>query len=166
MEAEKPQYVAIAFDLSEKTFRHEADDTYKAGRAETPEDFIPDIANLQELLLAHFSCQGEVITAGFTPGLSVHAGSGLVMSCSALKRAYRDVLRRGATDLRLVYLKGAMPLLAERIAGRTGHFMPPSLLDSQLATLEEPAGDEDAWVCDIARSPEAIVADLVARTRA
>ncbi|PSB23907.1 DNA polymerase I [Stenomitos frigidus ULC18] len=52
MEAEKPQYVAIAFDLSEKTFRHEADDTYKAGRAETPEDFIPDIANLQELLLA------------------------------------------------------------------------------------------------------------------
>ena len=52
MEAEKPQYVAIAFDLAEKTFRHEADDTYKAGRAETPEDFIPDLANLQELLLA------------------------------------------------------------------------------------------------------------------
>ncbi len=97
---------------------------------------------------------------------SVHAGTGLVMSCSALKRAYRDVLRRGATDLRLVYLKGATPLLAERMAGRTGHFMPPALLESQLATLEEPAPDEDAWVCDIARSPEVIVADLVARTRA
>ncbi|MCU0568492.1 MAG: DNA polymerase I [Oculatellaceae cyanobacterium Prado106] len=52
IEAERPEYVAIAFDLGDPTFRHEADDTYKAGRAETPEDFIPDIANLQEVLRA------------------------------------------------------------------------------------------------------------------
>ena len=50
MAAHDPQYMAIAFDLATPTFRHEADDTYKAGRAETPEDFIPDIKNLQELL--------------------------------------------------------------------------------------------------------------------
>ena len=97
---------------------------------------------------------------------STGRGAGLVMTCSALKRAYRDVLRAGAPDLRLVYLQGPQPLLAARLAGRTGHFMPPSLLDSQLDTLEEPAPDEDAWVCDIARSPESIVADLVARARA
>lgn len=51
LEAEKPEYVAIAFDMGEPTFRHEADETYKAGRPETPEDFIPDIQNLQELLV-------------------------------------------------------------------------------------------------------------------
>jgi DNA polymerase I len=52
LDQEKPEYVAIAFDLSDPTFRHEADETYKAGRAETPEDFIPDILNLQEVLTA------------------------------------------------------------------------------------------------------------------
>jgi DNA polymerase I len=52
LEEEKPEYVAIAFDLKDPTFRHEADETYKAGRAETPEDFIPDIINLQEVLTA------------------------------------------------------------------------------------------------------------------
>jgi len=52
LEQEKPEYLAIAFDLSDPTFRHEADATYKAGRAETPEDFIPDILNLQEVLMA------------------------------------------------------------------------------------------------------------------
>jgi DNA polymerase I len=52
LDQEKPEYVAIAFDLSDPTFRHEADETYKAGRAETPEDFIPDIINLQEILTA------------------------------------------------------------------------------------------------------------------
>jgi DNA polymerase-1 len=52
LEAERPDYVAIAFDVSDPTFRHEADDTYKAGRPETPEDFIPDLENLQELLAA------------------------------------------------------------------------------------------------------------------
>ena len=91
------------------------------------------------------------------------AGTGLVMTCSALKRSYRDVLRAAAPDLRFVFLKGSRALIAERLAGRRGHFMPASLLDSQLATLEEPALDEHAWTYDIRESAQEIVDDLVAR---
>jgi gluconokinase len=93
------------------------------------------------------------------------AGIGLVVSCSALKRRYRDLLRsHGEADVRFAYLAGSRALLAERLANRRGHFMPPSLLESQLAILEEPSPDERAWVCDIRAAPDAIVADLVART--
>ena len=93
------------------------------------------------------------------------AGVGLVVACSALKRSYRDLLRTaGATDVQLVHLAGSRALLAERMAQRPGHYMPPALLDSQLAILEEPGPDERAWVCDIAQTPDAIVADLVARS--
>ena len=91
------------------------------------------------------------------------AGAGLVMSCSALKKSYRDVLRSGARDLQFIYLRGERALLAQRIASRRGHFMPPSLLDSQLATLEEPSPDERAWVCDVSESPRNLIAALVAR---
>jgi gluconokinase len=91
------------------------------------------------------------------------AGVGLVVSCSALRRRYRDVLRAGASDIRFIYLKGSRELIAARLAVRRGHFMPLSLLDSQLATLEEPWPDERAWVYDIAPAPESIVADIVAR---
>ena len=94
------------------------------------------------------------------------AGVGLVISCSALKRSYRDLLRSvGAPDARFVFLAGSRALVAERMANRRGHFMPPALVESQFAILEEPAPDERAWVCDITRSPDAIVADLVARAR-
>jgi gluconokinase len=91
------------------------------------------------------------------------AGAGLVVSCSALRRSYRDILRAEARDLRFVFLKGDAALIAERLAARHGHFMPPSLLDSQLATLEEPAPDENAWVCDIRKSPQDLVAALVVK---
>lgn len=94
------------------------------------------------------------------------AGSGLVISCSALKRSYRDILRAEAADLRFVFLQGDRTLLTERLASRRGHFMPASLLESQLATLEEPGPDEDAWVCDITDSPDTLVASLVARASA
>ena len=91
-------------------------------------------------------------------------GVGLVVACSALKRSYRDLLRSGgATDVRFVYLAGNRALLAERMAKRRGHFMPPALLESQLDTLEEPAPDERAWVCDIRETPDTIVASLVKR---
>jgi gluconokinase len=63
-----------------------------------------------------------------------------------------------------VYLAGSRALLAERLANRRGHFMPPSLLESQLSILEEPAPDERAWVCDISQAPHAIVVDLMTRT--
>jgi gluconokinase len=93
------------------------------------------------------------------------AGVGLVVACSALKRRYRELLRSvGAGDVRFVYLKGSRALLAERMAQRPGHFMPPALLDSQLATLEEPVSAERAWVCDIRETPDTIVADLVKRS--
>ena len=94
------------------------------------------------------------------------AGNGLVTACSALKRSYRDVLRAEAKDLRFVFLKGQRSLIAERLANRRGHFMPASLLESQLDTLEEPSPDENAWVCDITESPENLVATLVARASA
>jgi len=93
------------------------------------------------------------------------AGVGLAISCSALKRSYRDLLRAaGDADVRFVYLAGSRALLAERMAQRRGHFMPPLLLESQLATLEEPAPDERAWVCDTSQAPHAIVDDLVRRS--
>jgi len=92
------------------------------------------------------------------------AGVGLVVSCSALKRSYRDLLRSvGAADLRFVYLAGSRALLTERMAQRRGHFMPPALLDSQLSILEKPSPDEYAWVCDISEAPHAIVTDLLTR---
>lgn len=92
------------------------------------------------------------------------AGVGLVATCSALKRRYRDLLRTaGDPHVRFVYLAGTRELLAERMSIRQGHFMPPSLLESQLATLEEPTPDERAWVCDISNTPNAIVADLLTR---
>jgi gluconokinase len=94
------------------------------------------------------------------------AGTGLVMTCSALKRSYRNVLRAEADELRFVFLRGPRALIAERLASRRGHFMPPSLLDSQLAALEEPTPDEDAWACDIRQTPHELVAALVARASA
>ena len=92
------------------------------------------------------------------------AGVGLVVSCSALKRSYRDLLRSGGeVDVRFVYLAGSRALLAERMANRRGHFMPLTLLESQLSILEEPSPDERAWVCNISQAPEAIVGDLATR---
>jgi gluconokinase len=93
------------------------------------------------------------------------AGMGLVVSCSALKRSYRDLLRAGAADVRFVFLKGSRELIAARLAGRQGHYMPPSLLDSQLATLEEPSPDEHPWVCDISSAPESLLVDLAKRAQ-
>lgn len=90
------------------------------------------------------------------------AGQGLVLSCSALKRAYRDILRQGAPDLHLVHLHGERELLAQRMAARTGHYMPPSLLESQLATLETPDVQEKAQTFDVRSDPEQIVAAVIA----
>jgi len=91
------------------------------------------------------------------------AATGLVVSCSALKRSYRDILRAAAPSLQFVFLKGDRALIAERLAARRGHFMPPALLDSQVAILEDPSPDEHAWVCDVTQSPNDLVAALVAR---
>lgn len=93
-----------------------------------------------------------------------HAQSaGVVVSCSALKRAYRDVLRRGAPNLRLVHLHGEPTLLARRTAQRVGHYMPASLLGSQLAILEPPGPDEHALAFDVDEAPEVVVGQILAR---
>ena len=94
------------------------------------------------------------------------AERGVVIACSALKRSYRDILRAQAKDVRFVFLRGERALIAERLAGRRGHYMPASLLESQLDTLEEPSPDENAWVSDITESPADLVAALVARASA
>ena len=93
-------------------------------------------------------------------------GGGVVVSCSALKRSYRDVIRSDAGRVQFILLRGERDLIAQRLRSRKGHFMPISLLESQLAILEQPANDEDIWVIDIANTPEVIVASLVARASA
>jgi carbohydrate kinase (thermoresistant glucokinase family) len=90
------------------------------------------------------------------------AGERIVLACSALKRRYRDALRRGAPELALVHLTAAPTLLAERLAARQGHYMPATLLPSQLASLEPPQPDEGAITLDIAAPPQALVAALLA----
>lgn len=80
-----------------------------------------------------------------------------VVTCSALKQRYRDVILVDPTRVKLVYLKGSPALLSQRMAKRTGHFMKPQMLESQLAALEEP---KDALNVDITHSPEQIVAEI------
>lgn len=82
---------------------------------------------------------------------------GLVVSCSALRRTYRERLRAAAPGLRFVYLHGTSELLAGRLTARRGHYMPASLLQSQLQTLEPPTPDEAALAFDISAPPADIV---------
>jgi gluconokinase len=89
------------------------------------------------------------------------AGQSAAVACSALKRAYRDILIGGRRNAVLVYLRGSKELIAARLKARKGHFMPPALLDSQFATLEEPGPDEHPIVVDIGGSAEAVVKDAV-----
>ena len=78
---------------------------------------------------------------------------GLVVSCSALKRAYREVLRAASPNLAFVYLHGSQAVIAERLAARVGHYMPASLLPSQFQILEVPAPDERALTLDVNLPP-------------
>lgn len=80
-------------------------------------------------------------------------GESSVLGCSSLKRSYRDILRSGAPVVRFLHVHGTRALLEERLNNREGHFFPPKLLESQLATLEPLAPDEDGVVIDMALSP-------------
>jgi gluconokinase len=86
-----------------------------------------------------------------------------VIACSALKRAYRDILVGERRDVRIVYLKGERELIARRAALRHGHFMPASLLDSQFASLEEPGEDERPIVVPIDACPHAVADAVIAK---
>ncbi len=83
--------------------------------------------------------------------------AGGVMSCSALKRKYRDQLRHHASRVEFLLLHGTLEVIARRQASRPGHFMPASLLQSQFATLEPLAPDENGLVVDVDQSVDAIV---------
>jgi gluconokinase len=88
------------------------------------------------------------------------AGEHAVIACSALKRSYRDVLVHGRNDVRIVYLNGTQDLIADRLARRQGHFMPPGLLTSQFATLEPPDAEENPLTVSIDASVDEIVDDI------
>lgn len=91
------------------------------------------------------------------------AGKSGVVACSALRRAYRDILIGDRPDMALVYLRGDRALIGGRLAARQSHFMPAALLDSQFATLEPPAPEEDAIVVDIDAAPEALAQRIADR---
>jgi gluconokinase len=88
-----------------------------------------------------------------------------IVSCSALKRIYRERLIGARTGVQLIFLKGDMALIAARLGARKGHFMPASLLESQFEALEEPGQDERPVIVDIAPAPERIAAAIVEQVR-
>ena len=92
-------------------------------------------------------------------------GQSGVVACSALKRAYRAILIGDRNDVVLVYLQGSKDLIGQRMASRKGHFMPPALLDSQFATLEEPQQDEHPIVVSVAGTPEEIVDEVIRKLK-
>ena len=89
-------------------------------------------------------------------------GRPAIITCSALKRSYRDMIIGDRPEVRLVYLRGSRALIAGRLAGRQEHFMPASLLPSQFDTLEEPGPDEDSLIIDIG-PPAGQLADEIIR---
>jgi gluconokinase len=84
------------------------------------------------------------------------AGENGLITCSALKRSYREVINRRGSGVLFVYLAGSRATIAPRLAARRGHFMPPNLLDSQFADLEEPAPDEPHIRVEIGPPPTVI----------
>ena len=90
-------------------------------------------------------------------------GKSGVLTCSALKRSYRDTIIGHRREVALVYLKGSYELIRRRMAARHDHFMPLALLDSQFATLQEPTPDEEAIIVDVGRRPVEIAAEIVHR---
>ncbi len=88
-------------------------------------------------------------------------GECAVVSCSALTRTYRDVLRGAGPDVRMVHLAGPQELVAQRLAARRGHFMPLELLDSQYAALEPLDADEPGITVDLAATPEEIADEVL-----
>ena len=86
-----------------------------------------------------------------------------VLTCSALKRSYRDIIIGDRRDVVLVYLKGSRDLIHQRMATRHEHFMPVALLDSQFATLEEPTPDEHPIIVDVGGKPAEIAHEITRR---
>jgi gluconokinase len=94
------------------------------------------------------------------------AGRDAVVTCSALKRSYRDLLRDGHPSVRFVHLLAPPALIKNRVDNRRGHYMPPSLLESQLATLEPLGPDEPGFVVETTRTPTEVADDALERLAA
>ena len=94
------------------------------------------------------------------------AEQGLVISCSALKRAYRDLLRTGDPQALFVHLEGSQSLIARRIAERTHLYMPASLLESQFAALQPPDPDEQALCLSVELPPEQLIQTIAQHLQA
>lgn len=90
-------------------------------------------------------------------------GAHAIVTCSALKRSYREIIVGDRRDVRLVFLKGGRDLIESRLAKRHGHFMPSSLLQSQFDDLEEPGPEENPLTVSIEATPQAIVAEILER---
>ena len=138
----------LDWDLEEGDALHPAANVAKmaAGVPLTDEDRWPWLALVADWVRAHLA-----------------AGTHGVITCSALKRRYRDVLR--APGVEFVHLTGSTELIGERVRARVDHFMPASLLDSQLAALEPPEPDEAAISVDVGAEASALVDEIVSRLR-
>jgi gluconokinase len=119
-----------------------------AGEALTDEDRLPWLDAIGAWMDEHRTARTQAI-----------------VSCSALKRSYRQRLLRQRPNVQLVYLKGTKALIGERMGRRRGHFMPPALLDSQFATLEEPRGVERPIVINVALPPSRVVERILTLSR-
>ncbi|WP_434316007.1 gluconokinase [Leifsonia sp. P73] len=98
-------------------------------------------------------------------GAQLDTGQNGIITCSCLKRAYRDLVNRRGSGLVFVYLAGSPATIAQRLRARKGHFMPPALLTSQFADLEEPTADEPAIRVDVGQSSDLIAQQIVERLR-
>lgn len=123
------------------------------------DDFHPP-ANIEKMAAGHPLTDGErepwlaAIAAWITAQSARHGG---VVTCSALKRRYRDLLRTAAGRIWFLHLDGSPGLIADRLRSRSGHFMPPALLDSQFADLEPLTPEEPGTVIDVTPPPPQIV---------
>jgi gluconokinase len=136
----------LGWDLAEGDDLHPAANVAKmhAGHPLTDEDRWPWLATIASWITEH--------TMAGIPG---------IITCSALKRIYRDVMR--GPDVVFVHLAGSKDQIGQRLASRLDHYMPPSLLDSQIATLEPPGPDEKVLVVDVGRPPAQIAAEIIQR---
>lgn len=119
-------------------------DKMSAGVPLTDEDRAPWLSALRDWITAR-----------------AEAGENTVVTCSALKRSYRDILREAGARVRFVHLAGPASVVSERLSSRSGHFMPPSLLASQFGDLEPLDAAEDGVTVDLGRSPERIAASAL-----
>ena len=136
----------LGWDLAEGDDLHPAENVAKmaAGQPLTDEDRAPWLGAIRSWILEH--------TRAGVPG---------IITCSALKRRYRDVLRE--QNVVFVHLAGPTDLIGRRLTARRGHYMPPSLLDSQEATLEPPGADERAITIDAGNAPAEEAAEIIRR---